>query len=180
MLLSIIPLLIHHVTQRAAAILFDSKVTQRISWPWVGIAIIASVLSEQKIAVVALTQTAVEGMWLHRLGHFRYMLGTSATAIVQVSGAIATVLFAFVAQFMAPGSAIVSISLWMGLLYLLPLPYLDGLRIFFSNPATYISIVAGVLATGGVYLLTGNLGITALCLAVLVGIAVAYLWVARL
>jgi len=91
-------------------------------------------------------------MAAHRLGEFRYGLNNILSAMTASSGSIANILFAFILKILNLSlnsvllAKVIHINLWLAILFMLPIPPLDGSISFFGGRSTYFFIFSLLLA----------------------------------
>lgn len=149
-------LAVHHAAQRLAALRFDCVAQQRVSPPLVLLAVILAFIFRGHFWLLAATATLVEGMPLHRLGHFRYKTSTLSTMVVLAAGPAATGMLTLVIWGLSnswgmQGDAVlmmVRVGLAMTFMNLLPIPPLDGAYIFFVHRGFLAGILAGAVGLG--------------------------------
>ncbi len=175
---SIVALLIHHWAQRLEALRNGVKVTQIISWPWVGISLLVAFASRGAFPVLAATKTELEDLPLHRIGHYRYRSSTARKAFIVLAGPIANALAAMVsiALFGDRAETFASVNLMMAIQNILPLPPLDGSRVFYywrGFAAVVLGAFIGFAVTFGA---TGGFGWIGLLAAIAVATLFGYGW----
>jgi Zn-dependent protease len=89
----------------------------------------------------------------HRLGWFRYGVNTWETALCCMMGSLSSILLAIFVKiilYVIPGSLffqkLLSVSLWFALFTILPIPPLNGSRLFFASRVTYFYILGLIVA----------------------------------
>ena len=103
-------------------------------------------------------------MGKHRLGWFRYGVNTWETALCCMMGSLGNILLAIfvkIVLYAVPNSIflskLLSVSLWFALFTILPIPPLNGSRLFFGSRVTYFYILGLIIAFN--VLLRLNIGI---------------------
>ncbi len=88
----------------------------------------------------------------HRLGWFRYGMNTWETALCCMVGSLANILLAIFVKiilYAIPDSLflqkLLSVTLWFALFTILPIPPLNGSRLFFGSRVTYFFILGWVI-----------------------------------
>lgn len=159
-----IALLIHHTAQRLAALKQDSSATQEVWWNGLVLGIVIAFITRGTVPFLAATGTYNKDLTLHRLGHYRYKGGTVILMMTAVAGPIANVISAIIALALLSYNAqwallkdFATISLLMAAMNMLPIPPLDGTRVFFVSRMAFAIIGGGVIATLAGYLWIGQL-----------------------
>lgn len=174
-LIAAIALAIHHGAQRLVALRIDTKVENRLWWNGSVVAILLAFVSAGALPFVALTRTTVTDLKLHRLGHYRYRIGTVGKMWTVLAGPLANGIVALLAwSFLTPSpnvSSFIMLNLMMAFFNILPIPPLDGIYVFYVSRTFYATIFGGIFAAGIGYLI-GLTGIL-LILIILIGVLVA-------
>ncbi|MGB9749078.1 MAG: site-2 protease family protein [Candidatus Woesearchaeota archaeon] len=121
----------------------------------------------------------------HRLGYFRYGLNYFAMGVVALMGPVANILLALVLKILQPyalsglvHSAIV-VNIYFAIFNMLPIPPLDGSKIFFASRAFYFFSLGFIAGASLLLFINGILWI--LLSAILLGILflIAFLWIEK-
>jgi Zn-dependent protease len=157
-------LFIHHAAQRLVALKQDSSATQEVWWNGLLLGIIIAFITRGTVPFLAGTGTYNKDLRLHRLGHFSYKGGTNIMMMTAVAGPIANTLTAIIALALLSYNPhwemlkdFATISLLMAAMNMLPIPPLDGTRVFFVSRMAFAIIGGGIIATFAGYLWIGQL-----------------------
>lgn len=114
----------------------------------------------------------------HRLGWFRYGVNLMETGLCAMLGSLSSILLAFIAKiflYFFPDSLFfakfLSVCLWIGLFTLLPIPPLNGSRVFFWSRLTFAIVFGSIIGANIFFRLDINL-ILMLILSFLIGVIV--------
>jgi len=118
----------------------------------------------------------------HRLGWFRYGVNLMETGLCALLGSLSTIILAILFKFMLyflPGNPFlekaVIVSLWYAFFSLLPIPPLNGSRIFFWSRLSYVFLCVTFLAGTLLIRLNINLLIT-IIISFIIGFAVWFIY----
>jgi len=180
-----VALFIHHSGQRLLALFLGFKAEQKLSWYGFAIGLLIAMLSKGTIKIIAVSSTAAYLLPIHRLGAFRHGLNLATLTKILLAGPIFNAGFALLAHG-AGIIGIISTSLARELFILnaiiavcnmLPIPPLDGFKIFYTSPLFYVFWMGSFSAfailgylmiySASIALFAGAL--TALCFAVFKG-----------
>lgn len=173
-----VTVLVHHFAQRLWAAKEGYYVEHKIWWYGMIIALAAAIISRGKVWMLIATGMMLHHHAAHRLGKFKYEMNFWDVAETALAGPLANVLVAtFIKQlgiWFAAGSAssgFINTFFIFNLGYaawnLLPIPPLDGSRIFFGSKLVYMLVLASFWA----YFLLALAGIYSYIFAILIGIA---------
>lgn len=141
-----ITLFVHHAGQRLMALYLGFRAEQKLWWYGILIGLILTILSNGRIQLLAATGTMAYLLPAHRIGAFRYGPGVGILARIAVAGPVANIFF----------SAIIKTLEWTGIVHpyigqklfvlnltfafwnLLPIPPLDGSKLFFYSRLWYV------------------------------------------
>lgn len=166
---------LHHFGQRLYAARHGLEPEQKIWWTGILIALFLAIFSNGKIMFFAATGLFVSHISAARLGRFFYKTKTSTIGAASLAGIVFTVTFGVLLKLIqlwfAPGFLIADKILLFTLLFafanMLPIPPLDGSRVFFASRTLYVfalGVVAGYLGLAyflGVYSIIWSLAIGA-------------------
>ncbi len=171
-----IALLIHHVAQRLVALKQDSTATQEVWWNGLIIVIELAFITRGTVPFLAATGTYNKDLRLHRLGHYRYKGGTVILMMTSVAGPIANVVSAIIALALLSYNAqwailkdFATISLLMAAENMLPIPPLDGTRVFFVSRMTFAIVGGAIIATLAGYLALARISWWLMILGAVIG-----------
>ncbi len=147
-----ITVFVHHAGQRMIALQLGLRAEQKLWWYGFIIGLILVIVSRGNIKFLAATSTIAYMLPAHRLGAFRYGPNIGTIAKIVLAGPILNILF----------SALVKTMEWAGMLdpiiaqelfvlnlvfagwNLLPIPPLDGSKVFFYSRLTYAFLFGSV------------------------------------
>jgi Zn-dependent protease len=176
-LLIAITVFIHHAGQRMMALKLGLRAEQRLWWHGIIIGLILVLVTDGKVKFLAATGTLAYMLPIHRLGAFRYGPNLTTIAKIVLAGPILNILFSALikglewAGMLSPelGSQLFVLNIGFAAWNLLPIPPLDGIKVFFYSRLTYVflagSIISYVLL---IYLLSFYSYITALLIGSIV------------
>lgn len=141
---------VHNMAQRIVAVRNGFRAEHRLWWYGLLLGLLFVVVSNGKIWWLQLYFASglyIHQLAVHRLGTFRYGPNIDTYAWIAACGPLANVLFAAAVktlQFWSPfplNAVVVDdlfvLNLWFAFLNLLPIPPLDGSRIFFASRLWY-------------------------------------------
>ena len=182
-IISLIVLFVHHAAQRLAALYWGFKSEQRIWMPGLLIGLLFVFLSNGNVQIFAASRTFIEALPAHRLGKRRGPdLKTHGT--ICMLGPVANILFAaivYVLYYIYPSaflSKLATFSLVFALWNLLPVPPLDGGKMFFASRLAYSWFAGAIIGfIGFVWILNFSI-ILSVILSIIVGsIFWLFVWV---
>lgn len=143
---------IHHASQRLLALKLGFRVEHALWWPGLIVAFLLTVVTQGRILVLVGSGFFAHLLPAHRMGAFRYGTNVSTLAKIALAGPVANVLFATAMKALELGnfaSASISDPLFKtGLAFaawnLLPIPPLDGSKIFFASRLLYVFLFASI------------------------------------
>jgi len=157
-----ITVFVHHAGQRMMAISLGMRAEQKIWWNGLMIGLMIVILTGGKIKFLAATATIAYMLPIHRLGTFRYGPNVTTVAKTVLAGPLLNIFF----------SAIVKTIEWMGIISpslgqeifvlnlafagwnLIPIPPLDGSKVFYASRLWYAFIFGSIVSyVGMVYFL---------------------------
>ncbi|MBW2970194.1 hypothetical protein KY309_03115 [Candidatus Woesearchaeota archaeon] len=142
----LITLFVHHAGQRLMALYIGLRAEQKLWWYGILIGLMLTILSNGKIKFLAATGTIAYMLPAHRIGAFRYGPGVGTLARIALAGPVANIFF----------SAIIKTLEWTGIVHpyigqklfvlnltfafwnLIPIPPLDGSKLFYYSRLWYI------------------------------------------
>jgi len=139
-------LLIHESAHRLWAIGIGFRAEAKLWWPGIIAGIIIAFVTRGWFWFIVAPAIFIRHMPVHRLGAFRYGLNMFANGVICLAGTVATILFAFIIKillFYMPANLLLlktlHVSLWFAVINMLPIPPLDGSRIFYmpGGPLIY-------------------------------------------
>ncbi|MBS3176285.1 hypothetical protein J4457_03550 [Candidatus Woesearchaeota archaeon] len=155
LLICAVSVFVHDAGQRIVALYVGFRAETRLWWHGLWIGLILAIITKGSFVMFAATSVWVHHLAYHRLGFYRYGPNTLSFSMTALSGPIASIIFAGFFK---------TIDLWIGfpeflsqlisnffvfnVVYaawnLLPIPPLDGSKVFFTSRVTY-SFVAGTI-----------------------------------
>ncbi|MBI4144265.1 hypothetical protein HY486_03390 [Candidatus Woesearchaeota archaeon] len=165
----------HHAGQRLWGLRNGMKVRQELWWTGIVIALIIWVLSNGKAKFFAVSGTLYEYLKTHRLGYFRYQPMFSEMAVMLIMGPLSNLLIGGLAKTIEvaffPGNNILidifRFNTIFALYNMLPIPPLDGSKVFFWSRLGYSFIMGSLL---GYVLLSQFFGIDSYLLSLVIGV----------
>ncbi len=166
--------LFHETGHRLVAFPAGFRVEYQLWWYGLVIGIIFAIFSKGKVWILAPGSIWAHHMLIHRLGFFRYGPNTMAFSLISLAGPVASVIFATWIKtidwlFFAGANAFLQKLFIFNLAYavwsLVPIPPLDGSRVFFDSRLTFAFIFGSILG----YIILVALNIYSWILALLIG-----------
>lgn len=145
-LVAALVLLIHESAHRLWAIGIGFRVEAKLWWPGLIAGIILTFATRGWVWFIIAPAIFIHHLPVHRLGRFRHGLNMFANGMICLAGVVATIAFAFVVKILlvyAPANILLlktlHVSLWFAVINMLPIPPLDGSRIFYmpGGPLIY-------------------------------------------
>ncbi|MGM5481975.1 MAG: hypothetical protein ACQESF_00790 [Nanobdellota archaeon] len=144
------------------------------------VTIAVSLISLGKFYILLPGGMVLYHMTILRIGKFRYGENVVARGMIAVSGAIANLVLATIGLMFShqlnilPGFFLdfAMVNLWIMFFTILPIPYMDGIHLFFMSRLTYVFIVSTLLA----YVILSALGIFSWLFSLVIGIVVWFLY----
>ncbi len=149
-----ITLFVHHAGQRMMALSLGFRAEHRIWWYGVLIGLMVVALTNGKIKFLAATGFIIYLLPVHRLGAFRYGPNITTMSKIALAGPIANFIFsAFIKSFEWAGilSAPISnkiffLNITFAMWNLLPIPPLDGVKVFYNSRLTYAFLFGSIVS----------------------------------
>ncbi|MEM3154712.1 MAG: hypothetical protein QW165_04065 [Candidatus Woesearchaeota archaeon] len=147
-----ITVFVHHAGQRMMALQLGLRAEQRLWWYGFLIGLIVVIISNGSIKFLAATSTIAYMLPAHRLGAFRYGPNISTIAKIVMAGPLLNIFFsAFVKSLEWAGmlNPYIAQQLFvLNLIYagwnLIPVPPLDGSKIFYYSRLTYAFLFGSI------------------------------------
>ena len=183
-ILCTIVVFVHHAAQRFAALQMGFKLEHKLWWNGMIFSFIGAILSGGKFAFLAVTSTHEQLMMIHRLGAFRFGANLVTLAKIAMSGPIANMIFAGLVGALGGmgiiGTAFAANLFWLSAAFalwnMLPIPPLDGAKIFYWSRYLYFWVFFSLIIYGLVALVFGAFGF-AYPIAVAFGLGATYVFV---
>lgn len=179
-----IAIFVHNAGQRIAGLQVGFRVEYKLWWYGLLIGLIVVFVSRGSIWILAPGGIFMHHMASHRLGFFRY--GTNLTAIGSVAfmGAVANILFATMIKILQVNLHLIAIdNVFFNKLFLInwaiaaysliPIPPLDGSRVFFASRLTLMFLFGCI---GSYVLLILLFGIYSYIWALVIGVSVWFIY----
>src|SRR3989344_7032221 len=139
---------VHHAVQRMFALTLGFRAEHRLWWYGLVIGLMLAMLSRGSIVFFAASGTLIHLMPIHRLGAFRYGPNLATFSKIAFAGPFASALLAYLAKLLialdivspSAGHRFFMLNAMFALMNILPIPPLDGSRIFFSSRAEYLFV----------------------------------------
>tara|TARA_Y100000310_G_scaffold345388_1_gene464387 strand:+ start:1684 stop:2439 length:756 start_codon:yes stop_codon:yes gene_type:complete len=169
-----ISVLFHESGHRLVAFPAGFKVEYQLWWYGLVIGIIFALFSKGNIWILVPGGIWAHHMLIHRLGFFRYGPNTFAISVIALSGPLASIICATLIKtiqwiFFSAGSPFLQKLFIFNLAYavwsLIPIPPLDGSKVFFHSRLTFAFIFGCVLG----YTVLAAFGIFSWILALIIG-----------
>jgi len=149
-----ITVFVHHAGQRMLALKLGFRAEQKIWWNGIIASLILAIVSNGKIIFLGVTTTLYYLLPIHRLGSFRYGPNMKTIAKMSLMGPLFNIFFAGIIktmEFIGILNPIIAEKLFiLNLAYaawnLLPLPALDGAKIFYNSRVIYVLIASSIAA----------------------------------
>ncbi len=146
MILIGITVFVHHAGQRMMALSLGFRAEHRIWWYGIIIGLILVILTRGKIQFLAATTFLAYLLPAHRLGAFRYGPNLTTIAKIALAGPLSNIFFsALVKSFewagiLSPalGQRLFVLNIAFAAWNLLPIPPLDGAKVFYYSRLTYV------------------------------------------
>ena len=144
-------LFVHHSGQRFSALAFGLRAEQKLWWYGSLIALILVMVSDGTIKLLAATSTLAFILPAHRLGAFRYGPGLSVIMKVVIAGPLFNLLFACLIKLTEPlignlAHELFLLNVAFAWWNLLPIPPLDGSKIFYWSRSAYLLLFTAISA----------------------------------
>ncbi|MDO8660594.1 MAG: hypothetical protein Q7K43_01775, partial [Candidatus Woesearchaeota archaeon] len=154
-----ISVLVHHVAQRLMAVHYGFRPVHEVWWTGLLLGVVLVFITQGKVQIFAASGIGISMLYQHRLGTSttRYGPGIHQHATIALTGLVANVLFAGVAKTIELWTGITLpalhnlfiFNLWYAGLNLIPIPPLDGSRIFYASRLLYVFLVVALIAYSG-------------------------------
>jgi Zn-dependent protease len=149
-----ITVFVHHAGQRILALQLGLRAEQRLWWYGFLIGLILVIVSNGNIKFLAATSTIAYMLPAHRLGAFRYGPNVGTIAKIVLAGPLLNIFFSALIKTMEwAGMLSPSVSeplFVLNLVYagwnLLPIPPLDGSKIFYYSRLTYAFLFGSIVS----------------------------------
>ena len=144
-IITTVSLLVHHFGQRLYAAKKGIQAEQRVWWPGLIIGLILVIFSNGAVKFFAATALFVHHVAAARVGRFFHALTDRAIGTAALAGPLFSIVFAVAIKtfqnLFAPGwllaDKIFMFNVSFALFSMLPIPPLDGSRVFFASRALY-------------------------------------------
>jgi Zn-dependent protease len=184
LILVAIVVLVHDAGQRIAALDAGFLLEYKLWWYGILIGIILIIISNGKLWFLAPGGVFIHHMATHRMGFFRYGTTKKAIGMIALAGPIANILFGSFFKTIALWTPFVSVdnvfidkifiySWAFAAFNLLPIPPLDGSRVFNYSRMVYAFIFGSI---AGYAILIAILGIYSFIWALIIGIIIWLLY----
>lgn len=171
-----ISVFVHHAVQRLFAIYFGYKPEQRIWWLGVLLGLVLIIFSNGRLMVFAGSYVMIHMHSMLRLGKHRYGPSIKTLGFVAIFGPLANLLFAGILKAinMSVGSPVlesfIGFNFMLAVYNALPLPPLDGSKMFFGSRLAYVFFIGIILSFLLFMYVFGFSFVVALILALLIGV----------
>jgi len=177
MLLVLPAVFVHVVIQRIFALEYGYKPKLKLSWYMLVIGIILTVISAGKFWFFLVPGVFVmDVMEVHRLGYFRYGLSMRQFGWIAAMGCLANIFLAMIFKALLvfnPQSLMlqmgVSVNIAMAIMNILPIPPLNGSKLFFGSRLLYFFML-GIIVGMAVFLLVMDSILLSLLFSLILGV----------
>ncbi|MBD3310625.1 hypothetical protein GF351_05390 [Candidatus Woesearchaeota archaeon] len=152
LLVSALVVLIHISAQRIMGLHVGFRVEYKLWIYGVVISLVVCLLTRGYVWILIPGGIFAHHLAVHRLGYFRYGLNMLAFSFVAMAGSLANIALAIILRgflhFMPTNILLYKamiVSLWYAVLNMLPIPPLDGSRLFFTSRLTYAYVFGSIL-----------------------------------
>jgi hypothetical protein len=170
-----ISLLVYLGCQRLVALKLGARLDHSFSWNGLLLSLASVLITNGRIGIYAATSVNLTGMEYHRLGIKPRGIGLKTYALVALAGPLGTLFFGALVRAVFPGlelaDKIVRFCMLLAFWNMLPIPPLDGSRLFFASRLVYVFVFASL---AGVAALAQWLGWSALFGGLAIGAAIWY------
>lgn len=139
-------MLIYESARRLAAIGRGFELKTKLWWPGLIVGLVLSFATKGWLWLIIAPAAFIRHLQVHRLGKFRYGLNLFENGLICLAGPAAIIGFAFLVKVLLvylPANVlllkVLHVSLWFAAVNMLPIPPLDGSRVFFmpGGPLIY-------------------------------------------
>ncbi len=147
-------LFVHHAGQRMMALSVGMKAEHRLWWYGPLIGLILVMVSGGRIKFLAATATIAYALPAHRLGAFRYGPGLTTISKICLAGPVLNIFFSALvkslewAGVLSPsiGNALFNLNIFFAMWNLLPIPPLDGSKVFYYSRLVYAFLFGTIVS----------------------------------
>ena len=177
--------LAHITIQKIQALEWGFKLEYKLWWYGLIIALAAAFFSRGKIWLLIPGGIFLHIMPVHRLGWFRYRTNMMVNGVVALLGPLTNVALALICRgllIFMPGNTVlyngIFVNLWMAVFTMLPIPPLDGSRVFFFSRLNYVLIVGSIFGLALLLKFTNINILVLILLSLIVGVIIwaIYFW----
>ena len=144
--------LIHISAQRVAGLHVGIRVEYRLWWLGLVLGLVFVFVSRGNIWFLAPGGIIFHHLAIHRIGFFRYGINTLTMNSISFMGPLANIALAIVFKILfmfLPNNMLIEkvifVSLWFAVFNMLPIPPLDGNKMFFHSRAVYVLLFGCIL-----------------------------------
>jgi len=149
-----ITVFIHHSGQRMMALSVGMRAEQKLWWYGFLAGLILVIITNGKIKFLAATSTLAFMLPAHRLGAFRYGPGVTTISKTVLAGPLANIFFSALVKSLewagilspALGQELFTLNLIFAGWNLLPIPPLDGSKVFFYSRLVYAFLFGSIVS----------------------------------
>ena len=168
--------LVHISAQRVAGLHVGIRVEYKLWWLGLVLGLIFVFVSRGNVWLLIPGGIVFHHMAVHRIGYFRYGINMLTMSSISLMGALANIMFAIVFKILFmffPNNMLIEkaifVSLWFAVFSMLPIPPLDGSKVFFNSRGVYVLLFGCVLGAALMLSLQINI-LLAIIGALLVGV----------
>ncbi len=149
-----ITVFVHHTGQRMTALSLGFKAENRIWWYGIIAGLLLVMISNGKIVFLAATGTTIYLLPAHRLGAFRYGPNITSISKICLAGPLLNIFFSALvksiewAGMISPtlGNQLFTLNIAYAAWNLLPIPPLDGAKVYYNSRLTYVFLFGTITA----------------------------------
>ncbi|MBT5023396.1 hypothetical protein HOK51_10910 [Candidatus Woesearchaeota archaeon] len=180
-ILTTITMLARVYAQKISALLIGYKVEYKHWTLGLVVCLVLAFVSNGYLRLFAVGGILFHHLQIHRLGRYRYSPENSTFGWIATSGTAANIFLAIISKalHLISGSEffykLMLLNIWIAIFSLIPIPPLDGVRLFFGSKNIYFFTIVTVVATG-LLLKTTTYSLGGLILGTLVGAAFLFVF----
>jgi len=170
-----ISIFVHHAVQRLVALWYGFRAEHILWWQGLTVSSLLAIFSNGKIKLLPGSALMIHHLPIHRLGAYRYGPGLKAFSTISALGPFANLVFSTIVRVIGdvffPNNVfflkLYSFNLLFAAYNLLPIPPLDGSRIFYESRLMYVFVFCAIL---GYVILDLVVGLRSYILALVIGV----------
>ncbi|RLE39050.1 hypothetical protein DRJ17_02010 [Candidatus Woesearchaeota archaeon] len=169
---------VHISIQKIYALKLGYKAEFKAWYLGLFVSLVIALISQAKLLIILPGAIILTKMAKHRLGYFPYGVNVGAHSMVSAAGPLSNLALAFIFYLLRTpfqGNPLINtaifVNIWFAIFSVLPIPYTDGMNIFFGNKLAYFFIF-GFIVVASILLLLHTPLILLLFLSVAIGLLV--------